>query len=197
MELRGLSCVPMLEPRAISKNICNSRSFGQPQQEYEAIAAAVSTFAHNCGQKLRAQTACASVLTVFIHTNKHRKDQPQYSGSKSISLPTATNSSTELIKAALYVLQRVFKPGFVYAKAGVIVTGIIPSNQVTADLFDTANREKQAEVSQLIDDLNRRYGRNTIVFAAQKTAHQWQTRADRKSPCYTTAWPDLPKIQLE
>lgn len=197
LELRGHSCVPMLEPRAISKNICNSRSFGKPQTDYEAIAAAVSTFAHNCGQKLREQTACASVVNVFIHTNKHRTDQPQYASSQSINLPTASNSSTELIKAALHVLRRIFKPGFIYAKAGVTVTGIIPADQVTPDLFDTDDRTRQAEVCQLIDDLNRRYGRNTIVFAAQKTAHQWQTKAEMKSPCYTTDWRELPKIQLD
>ena len=197
VELRGLSCVPMLEPRAISKNICNSRSFGQPQREYEALAASVSTFANNCGQKLREQKACASVLTVFIHTNKHRHDLPQYHRTHSINLPTATNSSAELIKYALHVLKQVFKAGPIYAKAGVIVTGIMPADQITVDMFDTADRDRLNKVSQLMDDLNRRYGRNKIVFAAQKTRHECQTRADRKIPCYTTQWEELPRVQLD
>lgn len=197
MELCGISCVPMLEPRAISKNICSSRSFGQPQTEFDALRAAVSTFANTCGQKLREQKAAASVLSVFVQTNKHRPDQPQYATSKSIHLPTATNNSTELIRYALYVLKQIFKPGFIYAKAGVIVTGIMRADQVTVDMFDTADRPKLNQVSCVMDSINRQYGRNTIMFAAQKTHHKWQTRAERKSPCYTTQWQELPKVQLE
>lgn len=197
MELRGLLCVPMLEPRAISKNICNSRSFGKPQKEHEAIAAAVSTFANNCGQKLREQNACANMLTVFIYTNKHRTDQAQYHESKTIRLPTATNSSAELIKFSLFVLGQIFKAGMIYAKAGVIVTGIVPADQITVDLFDMADRARLNEVSQLMDGLNHKYGRNTIVFAAQKTAHPWQTKAGLKSPCYTTRWKELPLVRLD
>lgn len=197
MELRGLSCIPMLEPRVIQKNVCSSRSFGQPQREQEALAAAVSTFASTCGQKLREQNACANVLTVFIHTNKHRPDQLQYHCSKSINLPTASNNSAELIKYALYVLKHIFKTGPTYAKAGVIVTGIVPADQVTVDLFDTIDRARLNEVSRVMDDINRQYGRNTIVFATQKTHHKWQTKADSKSRGYTTQWKDLPKVQLE
>lgn len=186
MELRGLSCVPMLEPRAIQKNVCSSGSFCQLHTKYDALSAAVSTFASTCGQKLREQNACASVLTVFIHTNKHRPDQPQYHCSKSIHLPTASNSSVELIRYALYVLKQIFKNGPIYAKAGVIVTGIIPADQIIVDLFDTTDRARLSEVSRLIDSINKQYGRNTIVFAAQKTQHRWQTKANPKSPCYTT-----------
>ncbi|GAB3040144.1 Y-family DNA polymerase [Spirosoma pulveris] len=197
MELRGLSCVPMLEPRAIQKNVCSSRSFGQPQTTFDALSAAVSTFASTCGQKLREQNACASVLSVFIHTNKHRPDQPQYHRTKSINLPTASNSSAELIKYALYVLRQIFMTGPIYAKVGVIVTGIIPADQITVDLFDTADRARLKNVSLAMDSINRQYARNTVLFAAQMTQHKWQTKADRKSPCYTTRWEELLKVQLD
>lgn len=198
MELRGLSCIPMLEPRAISKNICSSRCFGKEQSEFDALVAAVSTFANTCGYKLRQQNACASLLTVFIQTNPHNKHGLlQFSRSKSINIPTATNSTADLIKYALHVLKIIFEPGLMYAKAGVIVTGIIPADQVMVDMFDTTDKARGAGLNLAIDDINRQFGRGTIVFAAQKTAHAWQTRVNHKSPAYTTRWGEIPQVQLE
>lgn len=199
LELRGQSCLPMLEPRTISKNICSSRSFGTPQTGLEGISEAVSTFASRCGEKLREQRACAGLVTVFVQTNPFNPDKAQYGKSQTLNIPTATSSSAELIKYALHGLKQIYRAGYEYKKAGVIVTGIVPASQVQPDMFDTTDRKKLSQVSNAMDRINQRYGRNTISFAVQGTnaKRPWQTRADRRSPAYTTRWEELPKIELD
>ncbi|GAB2517134.1 Y-family DNA polymerase [Spirosoma aerophilum] len=199
LELRGQSCLPMLEPRTISKNICSSRSFGTQQTSLEVISEAVSTFANKCGEKLREQNACASVLSVFVQTNQFRPDQAQYSKSQTLSIATATGSSTELIKHALHGLKQIFREGYEYKKAGVIVTGIVPAEHVQVDMFNTTDREKQNRVADAMDNLNQRYGRNTVAFAVQGAPGKrtWQTKFNQRSPAYTTKWEELPKVELE
>ena len=199
LELRGQSCLPMLEPRTISKNICSSRSFGIQQTSLEVISEAVSTFANKCGEKLREQKACAGVLSVFVQTNQFRPDQAQYSKSQTLSIATATSSSAELIKYALHGLKQIYRPGYEYKKAGVIVTGIVPAEHVQVDMFDTTDHEKQGRVASVMDHLNQRYGRDTISFAVQGTTGKrpWQSRFNRRSPSYTTDWDELPKVTLE
>lgn len=198
-ELRGQSCIPMLEPRAISKNICSSRSFGQVQTELEGISEAVSTFANKCGEKLRQQRACAGLVTVFVQTNPFAPDKPQYSKSLTLNVPTATSSSAELIRHALHGLRAIYRAGFEYKKAGVIVTGIVPDDQVQASLFDDTDREKQGQVSTVMDSINKRFGRNTINFAVQgtPTKRPWQTKFNQRSHAFTTSWEELPKFFLE
>lgn len=197
LELRGQSCVPMLEPRTISKNICSSRSFGTMQTGLESISEAVSTFANKCGEKLRDQRACAGLVTVFVQTNSFRPDLAQYSKSQTLNLPTATNSSAELIRYALHGLKQIFRPGFEYKKAGVIVTGIVPAEHVQVDMFATTDREKLSQVSGVMDHLNKRFGRNTVSFAVQGTPNKraWQTKFNQRSPAYTTDWEALPKVE--
>lgn len=199
LELRGQSCLPMLEPRTISKNICSSRSFGTQQNSIEGIAEAVSTFANKCGEKLREQKACAGVLTVFVQTNPFKPDQPQYSKSQTLSLATASSSSAELIKYALHGLKQIYRQGYEYKKAGVIVTGIVPAEQVQRHMFDATDHEKLNQVAGVMDHLNRRYGRNTISFAVQGANGKrlWQSRFNRRSPAFTTNWEELPKIELD
>ena len=191
LELRGQSCIPMLEPRTISKNISNSR------RHAEGLAAAVSTFANNCGQKLREQSACANVLTVFVHTNRFREDQAQYNRSQSINLPTSTNSSAELIRYALHALKQIYKTGYLYKKAGVIVTGITPADQVQGDMFDAIDRPRLNELSKVMDSLNSRFGRDTLVFATQKTNHAWKAKFEQRSPSFTTDWKEVPRVRIE
>lgn len=199
LELRGQSCLPMLEPRTISKNICSSRSFGTPQTGLGGISEAVSTFANKCGEKLREQRACAGLVTVFVETNRFNPDKPQHNKSLSLNIPTATSSSAELIKYALHGLKQLYRPGYEYKKAGVIVTGIVPADQVQPDMFDTTDREKLGQVSGAMDYINQKFGRNTISFAVQGTKDKrpWQTKADRRSPAFTTRWEELPRIELD
>jgi DNA polymerase V len=144
-ELEGISCLEMELIAPAKKAICTSRSFGEAQTGLEPIKEAVATFTGKCASKLRKQKTCAKMLMVFVHTNGFNKNEPQYAQNFVCKLPVATNSSLELIKYALCALEAIYREGYRYKKAGVLVTEIVPEDQVQGSLFDQVDREKQAE----------------------------------------------------
>lgn len=126
-DLQGIPTLD-LEEAQFKKNIATTRSFETNYTELDQLAERVSTFASSCAEKLRKQNSCCNSLMVFIHTNGHRKDLPQYSRNIVIKLPFATNSSIELAKFANLALKQIFKPGYAYRKAGVIVQDFTQAN---------------------------------------------------------------------
>lgn len=142
-ELKGISCLPIESVRATKKGICTSISFAKTVLKLEDMKEAVANFAARCSEKLRKEQSCAKIITVFIHTNRFYTHKPQYSNSRSIKLPVASSAIGEIISYAMYVLEMIYKPGYEYKKAGVIVTGIVPSTAVQQNLFDGVDRVKQ------------------------------------------------------
>jgi DNA polymerase V len=190
-ELLGVPCSELeIEPEP-NKAICTARSFGAMQTEFSVIAEAVSAFTARCAHRLRAQHSCASLIMVFIHTNEHRRDLLQYAKNRVVQLPVASNSDFELCRHAKAALKEIFKAGYRYKKAGVIVSGIVPEANVQLSLFDAVDRERQAKTLQLMDNLNARYGRDAVRVAAQGFERKWRLRQERLSPCYTTRLEDL------
>ena len=185
-ELRKKSCMTLDKFPADKKAICTSRSFGEMQKDFQPIEEAVSTFAARCGAKLRKQKSCAAVIIIFVHTNFYRKDLPQYSKSIVVRLPVATNSSFELVKYACYGLEKIFKNGYNYKKAGVIVTEIMPENQVIGALFDEVDRPKHKKAMLAMDKLNARFGREKVRIGKQGFGRKWHLKQERISQCYTT-----------
>lgn len=193
-ELLGEPCFEMEEEVPSKKAICTSRSFGQMQHDEGYISEAISTFAAACAVKLRAQQSCANILMVFIHTNRFRSDDPQYYPTRVVKLPVATNSNIELVKYARMALKQIFRQGLKYKKAGVIVSGIVPDNHVQLSLYDDINHARHKEVMKAMDELNARYGRESVQLAAQGSGRKWKLRQEKLSPCYTTRWEDLFEI---
>ncbi|AEI50268.1 Y-family DNA polymerase [Runella slithyformis] len=194
-ELQGTICYNLDNEPSPKKGICVSRSFGQSQKDVKVITEAVATFAARCGEKLRKQQSCAHIVHVFLYTNRHRQDQPQYFNSKVLQLPTSTNSSIEIIRYALRGLELIFKSGYSYKKAGVMISGIVPENQVQIDLFDTRKREIDTKAMKALDELNRRMGRDTVKIAVQGFGRDWHLRQERKSRCYTTRWQEILEVE--
>ncbi|WP_247236350.1 Y-family DNA polymerase [Telluribacter sp. SYSU D00476] len=195
-ELCGQCCYDLEDQPQPKKGICTSRSFGHPVTEYSILQEAVATFTARCAEKLRKQNAAANLLHVFTFTNRHRPDQPQYYGSKVIQLPVASNSTMELIQVAMRGLELVFKKGYYYKKAGIMVSGIVPENQVQADLFsfDQRKRELDRKALAALDRINQRMGRDTVKVAMQGYNRSWHLRQERRSRCYTTRWTDLLEV---
>ena len=190
-ELRGKSCIPLERIPPSKQNICTSRSFGKMQTNFQPIEEAVSTYAARCGAKLRRQHTCAKVMIVFLHTNYFRKDLPQYSKSIVVNLPVATNSSLELVKYASYALQKIYKDGYQYKKAGVIVAEIMPENQVIAALFDEVDRPKHRKLMLALDQLNHQFGREKVKVGKQGFGIKWKNKEHFLSRCYTTRLDDI------
>ncbi len=191
-ELEGIRCLPLEANPPIKQAICTSRSFGEFQTDLEPLKEAVATYAAKCGYKLRKQKSCAGVLIVFLETNRFNQNDPQYSPEYVYKLPIATSSSLELIKAALYSLELIYRSGYRYKKAGVIVAEIVPETAVQGSLFgDEINLEKQAEIMKTMDRINAKYGREMVKTAIQGVKGSWQMRQARLSSSYTTQWDDI------
>ena len=160
LELRGTPCLPLGGPPEAKKNICTSRSFGKSLADMRYVAEAIADHAHRCGEKLRNQQTCATELTIFLQTNRHRAEEAQYNPWLTVQLPVPACNSPELATHALAALKRIWREGYRYKKAGVIVSGIVPAGAIQGDLFDQRDRTKLNQVSLAMDKLNRRYGRD-------------------------------------
>ena len=197
-ELNGYSCIPMSQMVPPKKTICTSRSFGKMVKDFDVLAEAVANYAARCGEKLRKQKSCANMLLVFVNTNPFRTDLKQYTRHVFIPLPVASSSSSELIHYALLGLQTIFKEGYSYKKAGVIVSEIVSENQVQQNLFDEVDRTKQAKLMAALDLLNSKMGRDVVRISSQGTdKKEWKLRRDLLSPSYTSQWSDILEIDVE
>jgi len=190
-ELLGIPCIDLEHSAPPKKAIATTRSFGEMQTDLGYMSEAVASFAASCAHKLRKQQSVAQVVMVFAHTNYFRDDLPQYSASKTITLPVPTSSTIELLHYALTALKSIYRPGYRYKKAGVIVSGISTNQHIQASLFDSIDRKKHNKLMITIDKLNDKYGRNTVKVAAQGTGRKWRLRQERISPMYTTRWDDI------
>ena len=195
-ELRGVSCHSLEITAPPKKAICTARSMGRMTSELQELEQAVANHATRCAEKLRAQGSCANMLCVFLETNRFKEHEPQYNNLKVVKFAVATSSNTEIINYAIKGLRQIFKPGFRYKKAGVIVSGIVPETQVQQDMFDTIDREKSKDLMEAIDRMNNIFGRDIVRSAAQGYDRKWKLRQEKLSPCYTSKWTDLLTINL-
>lgn len=195
-ELNGLPCMDMELVTPVKQNICTSRSFPQNLSDKEEISQAVGTYVTRCAEKLRWQRSCAGEILVFVHTNRFRTDHKQYSAALSIKLPTPSNSTMELMHYAMQAFNIVFKPGYLYKKAGVIVNEIVPQDQVQGSLFDKADRKREARIMSIMDKINGIMGQDKIRFGSAGYGRAWRLKRERLSPCYTTNIHEVLKIKI-
>lgn len=193
-DLQGIPTLDLQEAQA-KKNIATTRTFETNYTKFEELSERIATFTISCAEKLRNQKSCCNSLIVFIHTNEHRKDLPQYSRNILVKLPFATNSSIELSKFALQALKYIFKPGYSYKKAGVIVQDFIQEKNLQKTLFYNRN-EKHIPLMQTIDKLNSLFGQQKIRLASQDTKRVWKMKQEKLSPKYTTKLSDIITIKL-
>lgn len=189
---KDLSGEPTLDLEEIQnkKNIATTRSFEKMYSSIEDLKERVSTFAVSCAEKLRKQNSCCNSLMVFVHTNGFRKDLEQYSRNIQIKLPFPTNSSIELTHYALLGLERIFKEGYYYKKAGVIIMDFVPQENVQIQVFENSN-ERHKPLMAAIDRLNQSYGMQKIRLASQDMKRVWKMKQEKLSPKYTTSLKDI------
>jgi len=193
-ELLGEPCIQMESVQSDKQSIMVSRSFGKMIPDYKTLSEAVSTYSSMVAAKLRTQKSCAKSLLVFVDTNPYREDLKQYSQHIVMNLPVATNSTTEIIRYALEGLRTIFKPDYLYKKAGIMAMDICSQNAVQSNLFDTVNRIKDKNLMDVLDTVNNKYGRNTLKIAVMGDGRAWKIKQERLSPCYTTRMSDFPKV---
>ncbi len=190
-ELRGIPCISMESAPPAKKEICVSRSFGKAVRSLHDMREAVSAYTTRAGEKLRAERSAAGVIMVFMMTDRFR-DGPQYARSTLRELPVQTDCTQELIRYALWGVDTIFRTGYGFKKAGVVLSRIVPAGQVQADMFDTVDRAASKRLMNALDTVNGRMGRDTLKYAASGITRGWKTRAGMRSPRYTTRWSELP-----
>jgi DNA polymerase V len=194
MELRGVSCIAMDQNPAPRKSVICSRSFRKPVSALTDLREAVSSYVSTAAEKLREEGLAAANLHVFVRTSPHRPDLPQHAESLLVRLPQPTASTPLLIGAALRGLDRIYKPGHGYQKAGVMLTELTRGEMIQQDLFHRPPKEDGAVMAAL-DAINSRWGRNTLQYASSGLAKPWRMSQERKSRSYTTSWQELPKVK--
>lgn len=190
-ELWGKSMIQLDSTRERKKGICTSRSFGKLTGDYQEIEEAAASYAHRLSEKLREDRSCATILSVKLITNRFRTDLPQISPSITISLLHPTNSTVELVSHAVAGVKRIYCKGYQFLKVELFATGLIPENEVQLNLLHEYKGNVHAKVSQVMDKLNKHYGRGTLRVAAEGYQNKWTMRRDFLSPSYTTKWEDI------
>ena len=184
-----------LEQTKPKKSIATTRSFDKNILAFEPIAERVATFAVSCAEKLRKQQSNCAVMLVFLHSNPYRKDLPQYRKKTVIQLPFPSNSSIELAKFAKEGLQRIYKKGYHYKKAGVVVMEITPENEKQLSLFENSN-PKHKPLMEVVDKINNALGHQKIKLGSQDLTKTWKMRQELLSPRYTTNLDDIITVKV-
>lgn len=189
-ELNNIACLDLQPPEA-KKNIMSSRSFATRLTSLVDLSAAIASFCAQAGTKLRAQQSLACGISIFLRTGKHDYNEPFYSNCLSMPLINPTDDTGYLIQTAQQCLQKIYRPGYRYQKAGVLLLDLIDKDHQQLSLLPSLpNRDNLMAV---IDKINQRMGDKTIYFAQEYSRKILSSKRAYKSPSYTTNWQELPK----
>lgn len=196
-ELRGESCVELDDRDEGRQSICVSRSFSHEITDCAELSEQVATFAAQAVEKLRAQHSACVEMLVFASTNRFREDEPQTALSRAVLFDVATSDHRKIISSAVHSLRDIFRSGYGYKKAGVVITKLIPESGVVHSLFeDGRTREKEVKLSSMLDNIKHSFGRDAVRFASQGSG-KVASAHERQSPHYTTLWSDIPTVKIE
>ena len=179
------------------QSICTSRSFAETITDIQELSARVSDFAAKCAEKLRHDGTAAYCINTFLYTNRFREDKPQDFPDATIRLDMPASSTQEVVSAALKALKLIWKPGFEYKKAGVVVFDIVNRDERQLTLFETdsAKKEKQDVLSQVMDNVNVSSGQNVLRVATQRSGHYADgIRREHASRLFSTDWESIIEI---
>lgn len=162
-ELHGIPCIDLQRPSK-QRSISQSRTFAYMIDNYNALDQQMRTFVASCAAKLRQQGSVCRTVQVFLATNRHRKDLPQYCNGISINLTTPSADTPTLVTAALSGLHQVYKEGYLYKQAGVALTNISDEEGMQLDLFTAPDDERHRKLMRVADAINQKFGNNTVGF---------------------------------
>lgn len=191
-ELNGTPCIGLEEAAPAKQQIMSSRAFGAYVYDLAGLEEAVATYVGRAAEKLRRQGSLAGAVQVYIRTNPFKEGHPQYQRGLTVPLIEPADDTRLLVRAALLGLRRLFKPGYAYQKAGVMLMDLTDAQHTQAALFDT-DRGNPA-LMRVMDRVNAYWGRGTLRLAAEGVDPHWRMRRGMMSPCYTTRWAELPRV---
>lgn len=195
-ELQGTQCIGFEDALRPKQQIACTRSFGHPVEAMEPLIEAVSEFSSRAAEKLRSQSSLAGSVLVFIRTSPFRKSA-QYSRSMVVPMRRPTSDTASIAGAAIMGLRSIYKPGFQYAKAGVMLLDLQDRSveQIELDLEEPETRRDRSRLMLALDSVNDRWGRGTMKIGSAKVGdapRDWGMKQERRTPGYTTEWDDMP-----
>lgn len=221
-ELKGIEAITMQDPLDTKKMIATTRMFGSPVREIKDIKEAIATYTSRAAEKLRRQFSAASVISIFVvlkngtrqedpgdtDGNEYGPEHEQEERSGNLSgynrgttvsayavLPHATAYTHELIKPAMLLTERVFKPGGLYKKAGVMLSGLVPDSSIQGNLFLPPEKNSHRLLMNMVDNINFSMRDDTLKFASSGTRRNWKMRQELRSPRYSTRWEELCEVR--
>jgi len=178
------------------KQILSSRSFGHPVRDYQSLAESITLYMSRAAEKLRKQQSYAGSVYVYIRTSPFRDKDPFYSNGMTVPLSTPTNDTMQLVNVALWILKRLYKPNYNYAKAGVMLSELVPAQGVQTDLFSQVQvSPKSSQLMLAMDAINRKMGKESIKLASEGFKRPWKMKQENKSQNYTTQWDELLSVR--
>ena len=196
MELRGIPCIDLETETTRRKSCCVSRSFGKKVESLDKLKESITTHCLNAAEKIRTDKQTTRAVTIFIRTSPFDKNRKYYSNSITIELPVATNNSIELVKTAISGLGKIYKYGYFYQKAGVILSKLRDASEKELNLLAPILENKSQPLMRAIDFTNAKYGRNAISIAQAGISNDWKMRREHSSRIDTASFDFLPKINI-
>jgi DNA polymerase V len=196
MELRGITCINLETQEKKRKSCCVSRSFGKKVESLEKLQESITTHCLNAAEKIRNDNQTTRSITIYIRTSPFDKNRKYYSNSITIYLPVATSNSLELVKTAINGLKKIYKYGYFYQKAGIVLSKLREESENEFNLLNPIMEKKTKTLMQAIDYTNAKYGRNAISIAQAGINNSWKMRREHSSKIDTASFDFLPKISV-
>lgn len=194
VELRGQNAV--LDDPPIARSVSSSRSFGKAVSSLSNLREALACYIEIAYKKLKNRKLYAGGISVYIKTNRHDKNQPQYANLVASSIKYGEDNLSAIIKTGDKLLQSIYRPGFNYIKTGVILSDL-SENPPQPGLFDSSPAQKEAsKLDTAFDEINQKFGSNAIFHAVQGTEQKWKMKQNYLSPRVTTNWQEIPTIKI-
>jgi DNA polymerase V len=192
-ELNGVVCVELEDMGAPKKQIISSRSFGIPVTELECLEQSITLYVSRAAEKLRRQQSYAGSIHIYIRTSPFNEAEPHYSNGMTIPLPEQTDDSMQLTRVALWGLRKIYRGGYRYQKAGVMLSEIVSKEGRQIDLFQlSARSSRSGRLMTVLDQINGLMGKQSLKLASEGFRQPWKMKQGNKSPAYTTRWDELP-----
>jgi DNA polymerase V len=193
-ELRGISCLALDDIAQPKQQIMSSRSFGRPVETIEELREALASYLSRAAEKLRKQQSVSAAVYVFIQTNRFNKDE-QYNAGLTVPMLEPTDDTLTLTAAALAGLEVMYRSGYRYKKAGVMLTLLSDKHARQTSIFDNSVvTQRSTKLMTALDTINRDYGHGTVRSGASGFTQRWAMRNENRSPRYTTRWDELPLV---
>jgi DNA polymerase V len=176
------------------KNTCSSRSFGKPVTELEDLEEAVANYAVKASGKVRKEGSLASGIQVFLTTNRFSENLPQYANSQTLAFDEPTDDTIRIVTKAKILLRSIYRPGFAYKKAGIILLDLVSNKWRQGLLFEEHGSENRRRFVCSMEQVVFTYGSNAGFLAAQGVNRSWSMKRESRTPRYTTNWEELPVV---